>query len=67
MVVDSNVNTLLSVTENGSAQNGREHHVDHVSVMKLNRAYTYMVIYLVLQITIGLGKKEVHITLITCM
>jgi hypothetical protein len=51
----------------GLRKERREHHVDHMSVMKSNPAYTYMVICLFLQITMGLGKKEVHITLITCL
>jgi hypothetical protein len=51
----------------GLRKERREHHVDHMSLMKLNPAYTYMVICLFLQITMGLGKKEVHITLIKCL
>jgi hypothetical protein len=51
----------------GFRKEGSEHHVDHMSVMKSNPAYTHMVIYLFLQITMGLGKKGVNITLITCL
>jgi hypothetical protein len=45
----------MSVPTNydGLRKEGSEHHVDHMSVMKLNPAYTHMVICLFLQITMG--------------
>jgi hypothetical protein len=65
--IDSYGHMPVPTIYNGLRKEGSEHHVDHMSVMKLNRAYTHMVIYLFLKITMGIGNKEVHITLIKCL
>jgi hypothetical protein len=50
------MHTLVSVAENGSEQNGREHHVDHMYLSKSNPSYNDILINLVLQITMGFCK-----------
>jgi hypothetical protein len=50
------VHTLVPVAENRSEQNGREHHVDHMSLSKSNPAYNDILINLVLQITMAFCK-----------
>jgi hypothetical protein len=56
MVVHSDVHTPVSVAENGSEKNGREHHVDHMYLSKSNLAYNDILINLVLQIKMGFCK-----------